>query len=384
MTTEFKRVLELTKLIDKKSCFLFGPRSTGKTTLIQRELADEALIINLLKSQYYLPLSQNPGFLASLIEAQKKTLIVIDEVQKIPEILDEVHNLIEEKAYRFLLTGSSTRKLKRQHANMLGGRASQAALFPLTWYEIQRQQSFDLERVLRYGSLPRVYLADAPEEELFAYVDLYLKEEIQSEALVRNLPSFTRFLKLAALASSEQINYSNIANDVGLSAKTIRDYYEILADTLLGFQLPVWKSGRKRKVSATSKYYLFDCGVIHTLTGTKSIDRNSDLYGRSFEHFLIQEVRAYQSYFRRRWELTYWRTSQGEEVDLIVDDSMAIEIKATQKVGIKDLRGLLKIREEADWKDLILVSQDPLDQITEGITCLNWQSFLQRLWAHSY
>ncbi len=384
MTTEFKRALELTKLIEKKSCFLFGPRSTGKTTLIQQELAAEAFQINLLKAQYSLPLSQNPGILASLIEAQEKTLIVIDEVQKIPELLDEVHSLIEEKSYHFLLTGSSARKLKRHHANMLGGRASQAALFPLTWYEIQQQVPFDLDRVLRYGSLPRVYLADKPEEELFAYVDLYLKEEVQAEALVRNLPSFTRFLKLAALASSEQINYSNIASDVGLSAKTIRDYYEILADTLLGFELPVWRSGRKRKVAATSKYYLFDCGVIHTLSGTKTIDRNSDLYGKSFEHFLIQEVRAYQSYFRRRWELTYWRTAQGDEVDLIVDDCMAIEIKATQKVGAKDLRGLLKIRDEANWTSLILVSHDPLDQISEGISCLNWKTFLERLWGHSY
>ena len=384
MPTEFKRSLDLAKLIEKKSCFLFGPRSTGKTTLIQRELADAAFNINLLKSQYYLPLSQDPGLIAALIEAQEKTLIVIDEVQKLPEILDEVHNLIEEKSYRFLLPGSSARKLKRHHANMLGGRASQAFMFPLTSHEISRQQPFDLERMLRYGSLPRVYLADDPDEELFAYVDLYLKEEIQAEALVRNLPSFTRFLKLAALASSEQINYANIANDVGLSAKTVRDYYEILDDTLLGFQLPVWRSGRKRKVAVTAKYYLFDCGVIHALAGTKSIDRNSDLYGRSFEHFLIQEVRAYQSYARRRWDLTYWRTSQGEEVDLIVDDSHAIEIKSTQKVGIKDLRGLLKIRDEADWKELILVSQDPLDRILEGVTCLHWQTFVQRLWAHHY
>lgn len=352
--------------------------------MIQQELAAAAFQINLLKAQYSLPLSQNPGILASLIEAQDKTLIVIDEIQKIPELLDEVHSLIEEKSYQFLLTGSSVRKLKRHHANMLGGRASQATLFPLTWYEIQQQVPFDLDRVLRYGSLPRVYLVDSPEEELFAYVDLYLKEEVQAEALVRNLPSFTRFLKLAALASSEQINYSNIASDVGLSAKTIRDYYEILADTLLGFELPVWRSGRKRKVAATSKYYLFDCGVIHTLSGTKTVDRNSDLYEKSFEHFLIQEVRAYQSYFRRRWELTYWRTTQGDEVDLIVDECMAIEVKATQKVGAKDLRGLLKIRDEAPWKSLILVSQDPLDQVLEGITCLDWKSFLERLWAHSY
>jgi predicted AAA+ superfamily ATPase len=384
MTTEFKRALELNRLIEKKSSFLFGPRSTGKTTLIRQEIAHDAFYINLLNAQYSLPLSQNPGLLRSLIEAQDKTLIVIDEVQKIPELLDEVHSLIEEKSYRFLLTGSSARKLKRHHANMLGGRASQAALFPLTWYEMQQHEAFNLERVLRFGSLPRVYLADNPDEELFAYVDLYLKEEIQAEALVRNLPSFSRFLKLAALASSEQINYSNIANDVGLSAKTIRDYYEILADTLLGFELPIWRSGKKRKVVATSKYYLFDCGVIHTLSGTKSVDRNSDLYGRSFEHLLIQEVRAYQSYFRRRWELGYWRTSQGDEVDLVVDDSMAIEIKATQKVGLKDLRGLLKIRDEADWKNLILVSQDPLDQVLEGITCLNWQTFLGRLWKHDY
>ncbi len=384
MTTDFKRSLELIKLIEKKSYFLFGPRSTGKTTLIRQEIGDDALTINLLKTKFFLPLSQNPGLLQSLIDAQQKKLIVIDEVQKIPELLDEVHDLIEEKGYRFLLTGSSARKLKRHHANMLGGRASQAALFPLTWFEIQNQTAFDLDRVLRYGSLPRVYLAETPDEELFAYVDLYLKEEIQAEALVRNLPSFTRFLKLAALASSEQINYANIASDVGLSAKTIREYYEILEDTLLGFQLPVWKSGKKRKVSVTAKYYLFDCGVIHTLTGTKSIDRNSDLYGRSFEHFLIQEVRAYQSYFRRRWDLTYWRTLQGDEVDLVVDESMAIEIKATQHVTPKDLRGLHKIREETDFKDLILVSHDPLDRVVEGVTCLHWQTFLQRLWAHSY
>ena len=384
MTTEFKRFLQLSKLVEKKSCFLFGPRSTGKTTLIREELRDLALTINLLKSQYFLPLSQNPGILASLIEAQDKTLIVIDEVQKLPEILDEVHNLIEERSYRFLLTGSSARKLKRQHANMLGGRASSAALFPLTWSEIQARQPFELERALRYGTLPRVYLAEDPDEELFAYVDLYLKEEIQTEALTRNLPSFSRFLKLAALASSEQINYANIASDVGLSAKTIKEYYEILHDTLLAFSLPVWKSGKKRKTSATAKYYLFDLGVIHTLAGTKTLDRNSDLYGKSFEHFLIGEVRAYQSYSKRRWELSYWRTVGGQEVDLIIGDDLAIEIKATSKVSSKDLQGLIQIEEEGEWKERILVSHDPLTQVFQGISCLHWQTFLERLWAHKY
>jgi len=349
-----------------------------------QELGLEALTINLLSSQYFLPLSQNPSLLGALIEVQDKTLIIIDEVQKLPEILDEVHNLIEQKSYRFLLTGSSARKLKRQHANMLGGRAGAAALFPLTWFEIQSTQPFNLEKALRYGTLPRVYLAENADEELYAYVDLYLKEEIQAEALVRSLPNFSRFLKLAALASSEQIHYANMASDVGLSAKTIKEYYEILKDTLLGFDLPVWKSGRKRKTSSTGKFFLFDLGVIHTLAGTKTLDRNSDLFGRSFEHFLIFEVRAYQSYHRRRWELTYWRTVDGLEVDLIIDDAVAIEIKATSKVNLRDLRGLIQIQDEADWKQRILVSQDPLDQVLEGVTCLNWQTFLERLWAHHY
>jgi len=349
-----------------------------------QELGQEALTINLLSSQYFLPLSQNPGLLGSLIKAQEKTLIIIDEVQKLPEILDEVHNLIEENSFRFLLTGSSARKLKRQNANMLGGRAGSAALFPLTWSEIQGTQPFNLDRALRYGTIPRVYLAEDADEELYAYLDLYLKEEIQAEALVSSLPKFSRFLKLAALASSEQINYANIASDVGLSAKTIKEYYEILKGTLLGFELPVWKSGRKRKTSSTAKYFLFDLGVIHTLTGTKTLDRNSDLFGRSFEHFLIGEVRAYQSYSRRRWELTYWRTLDGQEVNLIIDDHIAMEIKATSKVNLRDLRGLTQIQDEAAWKERILVSQDPLNQVLDGVTCLYWQTFLERLWAHHY
>jgi predicted AAA+ superfamily ATPase len=213
---------------------------------------------------------------------------------------------------------------------------------------------------------------------------LYLKEEIQAEALTRSLPSFSRFLKLAALASSEQINYSNIASDVGLSAKTIKEHYEILHDTLLGFSLPVWRSGKKRKTSATSKYYMFDLGVIHTLAGTKTLDRNSDLYEKSFEHFIIGEVRAYQSYSKNRRELSYWRTVGGQEVDLVIGDDIAIEIKATSKISLRDLQGLIQIEEEAEWKERILISQDSLNQVRQGITCLHWQTFFERLWSHKY
>jgi uncharacterized protein len=381
---EFKRDLDLVDFTDKKSLFLFGPRATGKTSLIKRQLSDRAFKIDLLKSQNYLPLSQQPSDLESMIAAQEKDLIVIDEIQKIPALLDEVHRLIEEKKIRFLLTGSSARKLKRHDANMLGGRASQTSLFPLTWHEISQATDFDLERYLRFGSLPRVYLAEDPVEELSDYVDVYLKEEIMAEAAVRNLPAFSRFLKLAALSSGEQLNYANIAGDVGLSAKTIRSYFEILDDTLLGFELPVWRSGKNRKAVATSKHYLFDCGVMHALSGTKYLDRNSDLYGRSFEHFILNEVRAYRSYARKRWDLSYWRTHDGDEVDLVIDDRIAIEFKSTRHVTGNDLKGLRKIRDEATWEKLIIVSQDPISKLADNILSLDWQSFLGRLWDHGF
>ena len=381
---EFKRSLNLSDFTVKKSLFLFGPRATGKTSLIRRQLQDQAFRIDLLKSQNYLPLSQQPSDLEPMIAAQEKDLIVIDEIQKIPALLDEVHRLIEEKKLRFLLTGSSARKLKRHDANMLGGRASQTSLFPLTWHEISQSTEFDLDRYLRFGSLPKVYLAEDPVEELSDYVDVYLKEEIMAEASVRNLPAFSRYLKLAALSSGEQLNYANIAGDVGLSAKTIRSYFQILDDTLLGFELPVWRSGKNRKAVATSKHYLFDCGVMHALSGTKYLDRNSDLYGRSFEHFILNEVRAYQSYTRKRWDLSYWRTHDGDEVDLVIDDRIAIEIKSTRQVTGSDLKGLRKIRDEAMWEKLIIVSQDPIPKFAENILSLDWQSFLSRLWGHEF
>ncbi len=380
MELEFKRTLDLSELTKKKSMFLFGPRSTGKTFLLKRQLGERALIIDLLKSQFYLPLSQNPSKLADMIEGQEKRLVIIDEIQKLPILLDEVHHLIEEKNIRFLLTGSSARKLKHEFANMLGGRAGSSRLFPLTWKEMADAGVFDLDRCLRYGSIPRVVLSEDPQSELYDYVDLYLKEEIIAEALVRNLPIFSRFLKLAAIGSGEQINYANIASDVGLAAKTIRDYYEILDDTLLGYELPVWKSGRKRKAVATSKHYLFDCGVLHTLAGTQSIDRNSDLYGKAFEHFVINEIRAYQNYTRRRWELSYWRTHQGDEVDLVIDERYAIEIKCSSRISSRDMKGLMKIKEEAEFNHRIIISTDPIDQQHEGIQLLHWRSFFSKLW----
>ena len=384
MSSEIPRSLDLTEITEKKSSFLFGARGTGKTSLIDRQLTD-ALVVDLLSGDYYLPLSQNPSELAAIVEARPDVLVVIDEVQKLPLLLDEVHRLIQKKGRRFLLTGSSARKLKRNNANMLGGRATQAVLLPFTWHELQSVQQFALERVLQFGSLPRVYLSDSPYEELLDYVSLYLKEEIQLEAEVRNLPAFIRFLKFAAQSSGELLNYSNIASDVGLSAKTIKDYFEILDDTLIGYRLEPWRAGKSRKTVATAKHYLFDCGVIHALTGTRHLDRNSNLYGRSFEHFVINEVRAYNAYRRRHWELAFWRTKHGEEVDLVIDDRLAIEIKSTQRASSRDSKGLGKIAEENAWQRRILVSQDPIERKYDGeLWLMPWDKFFQRLWAGEF
>lgn len=381
MTAKIRRELQLGPRLSAKSLFLFGPRATGKTSLIRDQLDKDVLVIDLLTSKYFLPLSQNPVDLTAMIRAANAKFVVIDEIQKLPMLLDEVHSLIETTNIHFLLTGSSARRLKKQNANMLGGRASKAALFPLTWHELNRENKFDLDRYIQFGSLPRVYFSDNPADELFDYVDVYLKEEIQSEAAVRNLPAFSRFLKTAALCSGEILNYSNLASDVGLSANTMREYFSILDDTLLGFQLPPWKGAKTRKSVAKAKHYLFDCGVLNTLAGTKNVERNSNLYGVCFEHFLINEIKAYSSYRRKNWDLSFWRTEHSVEVDLIVNDQMAIEIKATKNVTSKMKKGLEIIRTEAPWKMRLLVTQDPVQKSDDrGIQMMHFSDFLRLLW----
>lgn len=386
MSYDIPRIMQLADFLEKKSCFLFGPRSTGKTSLIGTQLADRAVVIDLLDSKFYLPLSENPAQLAELVAISSDKIIVLDEIQKFPAILDEVHRLIERDKKVFLLTGSSARKLKRENANMLGGRAAQTSLHPLTWSELNAVEKFDLDRYLRFGSLPRVYLSKDPQDELYDYIDTYLAHEIQIESEVRNLPAFARFLKVAALTSGDVCNYSNVASDVGLSANTIRDYYEILDDTLIGYMLPPWRSGTNRKAIATAKHYLFDCGVIHTLSRTETLDRNSNLYGRSFEHFILNEVRAYNTYKRKRWELSFWRTKHGTEVDLIINDTVAIEIKSTVKSTSAHTKGLVAIADEnAHWQARILVSHDPLDrQVENNLLLLHWKTFLSRLWSGQF
>lgn len=378
MTDLLSRQLNLPELLSKKSFFLFGPRATGKSSLIRAQLSEETPVINLLRSDIYLKLSANPSELEPMIDAfSNHEMIVIDEVQRIPMLLNEVHRMIEERHIKFLLIGSSARKLKQGHVNLLGGRAWTAELFPLTSYEIP---SFDLERYLQFGGLPPVYLSADPEEELHAYIGTYLKEEIQAESNVRKIPAFSRFLQTSALTSGQMLNFSEIANDTGTAASSIREYYHILEDTFIGFMLTAWTKSVKRKAISTAKFYYFDIGVKNVLCGIKSLDKKTDLYGQAFEHFIVLEIRAYLSYRRIKETMSYWRSKHGAEVDLIIGDDIAIEIKASANVTDKHFKGLKTLSEENICKQYFLVSQDPINRKYSNCEAIYWQDFLKKLW----
>ncbi|MDY0000586.1 MAG: ATP-binding protein [Polyangia bacterium] len=377
---EYPRKLDLSELASKKSFFLLGPRAAGKSYLARKTFGNRAVNIDLLSSDLAFRLTAAPGDLEAIIAARGPGphTVVIDEIQRLPLLLDEVHRLIEKEGHRFVLTGSSARKLRRGGVNLLAGRAWTAELHPLTAGEIP---GFDLERFLRFGGLPPVHRSDFPEEELHAYCSTYLREEIQSEGLVRKLPQFSRFLTVSALGSGAMLNFAALSRDTGVPASSIREYYSVLADTLLGFYLEPWTRSRKRRAISTAKFYLFDVGVAHTLAGTKNIDRNSDLYGRSFEHFIGMELRAFLSYERIREPLRYWRSAQGHEVDFVVGDRLAVEVKATRRVADHDLRSLRALHEEGIIEALLLVTQDRVATIRDGIRCIPWQDFLEELWS---
>lgn len=373
------RHINLLKLLEKSSHFLWGARGTGKSFLIKKQLGNHCQIIDLLDSALYLRLKAHPEDLAGMIHHSK---VVIDEIQRIPELLNDIQKLIEDKGIHFLLTGSSARKLRRQGTNLLAGRALQAWMQPLTWSELTAEQSFDLEKYLLLGGLPKAYLQDVAQEYLFSYVDTYLKEEIHAEALVKNLGNFTRFLEQAAQCSGEILNFTKIGSDAQLSPNTVRDYYQILEDTLVGFQLLPWTKSKKRKAVQTSKFFLFDIGVANAASAVTTLPRASDIYGRAFEHFMVQEVLAFLRYRGKRQSLCFWRSKNQQEVDLVIGDDVAIEFKAARHVTERDHRGLLALAEEKAWKHLIVVSQDTVPMTNRnGIRHLPWSAFLTELWS---
>lgn len=374
-----ERLVDLKALLKNKSYFLFGPRQTGKTSLIRHNLSS-AKIYNLLDDRIFLEFNARPGRLREEI-AQNDELVVIDEIQRIPQLLNEVHLLIEEKGTRFLLTGSSARKLRSGGVNLLGGRARQVHLHPFVTVELGAR--FDLNRALNAGLIPSIYFSDDLKADLSAYVGNYLTLEIAAEALTRNIPAFARFLAVAALCNATIVNFTNLANDAQVKRTTVYEYFEILKDTYLMRELSAYLKGNKRKPISSSKYYFFDLGVARQLQGRQAYTPGTVEYGDAFETFIINEFFAFSDYVQPL-KLSFWRSTSRLEVDLIIDDHTAVEIKAKQQVSWEDIKTLKAISQEHAFKRLFCVCLETRPRRVGDIEILPYQDFLKMLWAKKF
>ena len=372
------RTLDLSSLLEQKSYFLFGPRQTGKSSLIRHTLSG-VRVYDLLDTVMYLALSQNPSRLEQELTPQDHT-VVIDEIQRLPNLLNEVHRLIEQRRLTFLLTGSSARKLRRGGVNLLGGRARTKYLHPLTFRELGDR--FDLLRALERGLLPSIYFSDDPRADLQAYAGSYLQQEIVAEGVTRNIPAFSRFLRVAALCNGTIVNFTNVANDAQVARTTVYEYFEILKDTLVLHELPAWRQSRKRKPLSSSKYYFFDVGVVATLQG-RYFRPGTPEFGEAFETYLMHELLSYRDYVSGE-PLTYWRSTSGFEVDFILGDHTAIEVKAKDNVSPQELKSLRALAEENQLKRYLCVSLEPRRRQAAGVTIVPVQEFLVELWSGAY
>jgi len=362
------------------STFVWGARQVGKTTLI-KETYPSVVYYDLLQAKDFERLHRNPSLLGEdLAILNDDDTVVIDEIQKIPQLLDEVHSLIFSKNIRFILSGSSPRKLKRQGANLLGGRALKEILYPLVSAEIP---DFDIHKAIRYGTIPRHYLVDDPWKRLGAYIGVYLNEEIREEALARNLRAFSRFMEMAAFSNGEILVYKNIAQDCGIDFRTVRNYFDILVDSLVGYLVPSFTLTQKRRSIQTPKFYYFDVGIANYLRNRRNIQIGSVDFGHAFEHFIIQELIAFLGYNEKEEKLSYWRTSSGYEVDAIIGNGrVAIEVKSTEEIQSRHTKGLKAFQEEFPDCRLIAVSFDTRPRLVNGVEVYPAMDFLKKLWNH--
>ena len=359
--------------------FLFGGRQVGKSTLL-KERFPKAVYIDLLNSELRNRFRQHPEvFRESLLRYPPETLVIVDEIQKVPDLLDEVHWLMVNKGLFFILSGSSARKLKKNGANNLGGRAIPETLFPLVSAEIP---DYDLERAIQNGMIPRHYMVANARNRLKSYIELYLKDEIIEEAVVQNVDDFIRFLEVAAISDGEMLNYENVAADCGVSANTVKAYYKILCDTLLGFEVPAYTKVIKRKLSKASRFYFFDVGIANYLTGRHHLAPKTPEYGHAFEHLVMQEIAAYLGYSDSEEKMTYWHTYDNLEVDAVIGDArIAIEIKSTDSVQASHKKGLSEFAKEHPNVKQILVSRDRVTRRSGDVDLFYVTDFFKALWA---
>ena len=372
------RSLDLASLLKRKSYFLLGPRQTGKTWLIRHSLGNSRLY-DLLDSNTFLSLSHDPGRLAEELTTRGE-VVVIDEIQRLPILLNEVHRLIEERGTRFLLTGSSARRLRRGGVNLLGGRARVQRFHPLTSAELGAR--FQVEKAVGRGLIPSMYFSDDPQPDLGAYAGVYLQQEVIGEGAARSAPAFSRFLRIAALTNGTIVNFTNAANDAQVPRTTVYEYFEILKDTLILHELPPWRKGRKRKPLASSKYYFFDAGVVGALQG-REFRRGTPEFGQGLETLLMHELTSWRDY-RSGETLSFWRSTSGFEVDFLIGDHTAIELKAKATVSGNDLKSLRAISEEATFRRLICVCLEASPRRVGSIQILPLANFLGALWSGEY
>jgi uncharacterized protein len=374
-----KRILDI-KLQANRSAFLWGPRKTGKTYWLNKHYKD-GIIIDLLQTDIFADYASRPSLLRERYQ-DHRGLIIVDEIQMVPDLLNEIHWLIENSDVSFLMTGSSARKLRRGHANLLGGRAWRYTMAPLTYGETE---GFDLEQVIFSGLLPPHYLSPDPVQDLRAYVADYLKEEIAAETVVQSMPTFSEFLRIASLTSGELLNYTNVGRETGVSAKVIRNYFQILEDTLLGFRIPPWRKAKNRRLIETEKFYLFDIGVANYLS-RRTPKIGTPEFGKSFEHYILMELKAYQAYRNPELDIRYWRTSSGFEVDFILGDmDLAVEVKASGRIHSGHTRGLKALQEEYSIGKTVMVSLEKQPRrIASSIEVMPWQMFLEVLWSGGF
>ena len=374
----YHRIFDIENRLDE-AMFLFGGRQTGKSTLL-KERFPKAVYIDLLKSDVRNRFKQHPEeFRESLLRYPPETLVIVDEIQKVPDLLDEVHWLMVEKGLWFILSGSSARKIKKSGANNLGGRAIPETLFPLVSAEIP---DFYLERAIQNGMIPRHYMVANARNRMRAYIDLYLKEEIIEEALVQNVDEFVRFMEVAAIMDGEILNYENVASDCEVSANTVKAYYKILVDTLLGFEVPAYKKVIKRKLYKSPRFYYSDVGIANHLTKRYHLAPKTPEYGHAFEHLIMQEIVAYLGYTNSDEELSYWHTYENLEVDAVIGDArVAIEIKSKEHIDHNDKKGVTEFAKEHPLAKQIIVSKDRISRRSGDVDLYYVTDFFKALWA---